>query len=55
MADEEADAGRKPVKSQPDSVVSGRTVEQVAAEARPARVGGDEDPRVGLPADAIHG
>jgi DNA ligase D-like protein (predicted 3'-phosphoesterase) len=33
MADEQADARRKPVKSQPESVVSGRTVEQVAAEA----------------------
>jgi DNA ligase D-like protein (predicted 3'-phosphoesterase) len=33
MADEETDARRKPVKSRPESVVSGRTVEQVAAEA----------------------
>jgi DNA ligase D-like protein (predicted 3'-phosphoesterase) len=33
MADEEADARRKPVKSHPESVVSGRTVEEVAAEA----------------------
>ena len=33
MADEEADARRKPTKSQPESVVSGRTVEEVAAEA----------------------
>jgi DNA ligase D-like protein (predicted 3'-phosphoesterase) len=33
MDDEQADARRKPVKSQPESVVSGRTVEQVAAEA----------------------
>jgi DNA ligase D-like protein (predicted 3'-phosphoesterase) len=33
MDDQEADARRKPVKSQPESVVSGRTVEQVAAEA----------------------
>jgi DNA ligase D-like protein (predicted 3'-phosphoesterase) len=33
MADEDADPRRKPVKSQPESVVSGRTVEQVAAEA----------------------
>jgi DNA ligase D-like protein (predicted 3'-phosphoesterase) len=33
MADEQADARRKPVKTQPESVVSGRTVEQVAAEA----------------------
>jgi DNA ligase D-like protein (predicted 3'-phosphoesterase) len=33
MADQEADARRKPVKTQPESVVSGRTVEQVAAEA----------------------
>jgi DNA ligase D-like protein (predicted 3'-phosphoesterase) len=33
MADEQADARRKPVKSQPESVLSGRTVEQVAAEA----------------------
>jgi hypothetical protein len=33
MADEQADARRKPVKSQPESVVSGRTIEEVAAEA----------------------
>ena len=33
MADEQADARRKPVKSQPESVVSGQTVEEVAAEA----------------------
>ena len=33
MADDEADVRRKPVKSQPESVVSGRTVEEVAAEA----------------------
>ena len=33
MADEEADARRKPVKTQPESVLSGRTIEQVAAEA----------------------
>jgi DNA ligase D-like protein (predicted 3'-phosphoesterase) len=33
MDDEAADARRKPVKSQPESVVSGRTVEEVAAEA----------------------
>jgi hypothetical protein len=33
MDDEQADARRKPVKTQPESVVSGRTVEQVAAEA----------------------
>jgi DNA ligase D-like protein (predicted 3'-phosphoesterase) len=32
MDDEQADARRKPTKSQPESVVSGRTVEQVAAE-----------------------
>jgi DNA ligase D-like protein (predicted 3'-phosphoesterase) len=32
MDDAQADARRKPVKSQPESVVSGRTVEQVAAE-----------------------
>jgi DNA ligase D-like protein (predicted 3'-phosphoesterase) len=39
MADEQADARRKPVKSQPESVVSGRTIEEVAeAEA-------SEDPR----------
>ena len=35
MADEQADARRRPVRSQPESVVSGRTVEQVAAEAEP--------------------
>jgi hypothetical protein len=34
MADEQADARRKPVKSQPESVVSGRTIEEVAAEAQ---------------------
>ena len=33
MDDEEADAGGKPVKSQPESVVSGRTLKEVAAEA----------------------
>jgi DNA ligase D-like protein (predicted 3'-phosphoesterase) len=33
MADEQADARRKPVKSQPESVLSGRTVDEVAAEA----------------------
>jgi DNA ligase D-like protein (predicted 3'-phosphoesterase) len=33
MDDREADARRKPVKSQPESVVSGRTVEEVTAEA----------------------
>ena len=30
--DEEADARRRPVSTQPESVLSGRTVEQVAAE-----------------------
>jgi hypothetical protein len=30
---EQADARRKPVKSQPESVVSDRTIEDVAAEA----------------------
>ena len=33
MDDEQADARRKPVKTQPESVVSGRTLEQVAADA----------------------
>ena len=33
MDDEQADARHKPVKSQPESVVSGRTIEDVAAEA----------------------
>jgi DNA ligase D-like protein (predicted 3'-phosphoesterase) len=33
MDDEGADARRKPVKSQPESVVSGRTIKEVAAEA----------------------
>jgi hypothetical protein len=33
MDDQQADARRKPVKSQPESVVSGQTVEEVAAEA----------------------
>jgi DNA ligase D-like protein (predicted 3'-phosphoesterase) len=32
MDDEEADARRKPVKTEPASVVSGRTIEQVAAD-----------------------
>jgi DNA ligase D-like protein (predicted 3'-phosphoesterase) len=32
MADEEADARRKPVKTQPESVISGRTIEEAAAE-----------------------
>ena len=31
--DEEADARRNPVSTQPESVLTGRTVEQVAAEA----------------------
>ena len=31
--DEEADARRRPVNSQPESVLTGRTVEEVAAEA----------------------
>jgi DNA ligase D-like protein (predicted 3'-phosphoesterase) len=33
MDDEAADARRKPVKTQPESVISGRTIQQVAAEA----------------------
>jgi hypothetical protein len=33
MDDEQADARRKPVKTQPESVVSGRTIEQVAEQA----------------------
>jgi DNA ligase D-like protein (predicted 3'-phosphoesterase) len=33
MDDEGADRRRKPVKSQPDSVVSGRTLEEIAKEA----------------------
>ena len=33
MTDEQADARRKPVKSQPESVSSGRTVKEVTAEA----------------------
>jgi DNA ligase D-like protein (predicted 3'-phosphoesterase) len=32
MRDAEADAGRDPLSSEPESVLSGRTVEQVAAE-----------------------
>jgi DNA ligase D-like protein (predicted 3'-phosphoesterase) len=32
MADEQADARRKPVKTQPESVLSGRTIEEAAAE-----------------------
>jgi DNA ligase D-like protein (predicted 3'-phosphoesterase) len=31
MADDQADARRKPVKSQPESVLSGRTIEEAAA------------------------
>ena len=31
--DEEADARRRPVSTQPESVLSGRTIEQVAAES----------------------
>ena len=34
MADRQADARRRPTRSQPESVVSGRTVEQVAAEGQ---------------------
>jgi len=33
MDDEAADARRKPVKTQPESVISGRTIQQVGAEA----------------------
>jgi DNA ligase D-like protein (predicted 3'-phosphoesterase) len=33
MDDQAADARRKPVKTQPESVISGRTIQQVAAEA----------------------
>jgi DNA ligase D-like protein (predicted 3'-phosphoesterase) len=33
MADEQADARRKPARSQPESVVSGRTIQQLAADA----------------------
>jgi DNA ligase D-like protein (predicted 3'-phosphoesterase) len=33
MDDDAADARRKPVKTQPESVLSGRTIRQVAAEA----------------------
>lgn len=36
MRDEGADARRNPVSTQPGSVLSGRTVEEVAAEDRPA-------------------
>jgi hypothetical protein len=36
MADERADPARDPVSTQPESVVSGRTVEEVAAAAQPA-------------------
>ena len=32
--DEKADRRRKPARSQPDSVLSGRTIEELAAEAR---------------------
>jgi hypothetical protein len=32
--DQESDARRNPVSSQPESVLSGRTVEQVAAQSR---------------------
>ena len=39
MDDEGADARRKPVKSQPQSVVSGRSIEEVAAEAGGGRSG----------------
>ena len=41
MADERADPARDPVSTQPESVVSGRTVEEVAAVAQsaPARSG----------------
>jgi hypothetical protein len=33
MDDDAADARRRPVKTQPESVLSGRTIRQVAAEA----------------------
>jgi hypothetical protein len=32
MRDEGADARRKPIRSQPESVLTGRTIEQIAAE-----------------------
>ena len=35
--DERADARRNPVKTQPESVRSGRTIEEVAARARPSK------------------
>jgi DNA ligase D-like protein (predicted 3'-phosphoesterase) len=37
MDDGEADARRRPVKTQPESVLSGRTVEDVAREAEPRK------------------
>jgi DNA ligase D-like protein (predicted 3'-phosphoesterase) len=36
MADEMADPGRDPVVTRPDSVVSGRTLEEMATAAQPA-------------------
>jgi hypothetical protein len=44
MDDEQADARRKPVKSQPESVVSGRTIEEVAAEAQAGKDLRGQDP-----------
>ncbi|MDX1674056.1 MAG: DNA polymerase ligase N-terminal domain-containing protein [Longimicrobiales bacterium] len=41
MDDEEADARRNPVSTEPESVKTGRTVDQVAAEEAGDRAGGD--------------
>jgi len=47
--DDEADARRKPVKTEPESIRSGRTVEEVAAESKQKRGGskkrGSEKPK----------
>lgn len=39
MADEEADARRNPVSTEPESVTTGRTLEEVAEEEAPEEVG----------------
>ncbi|MGQ9572226.1 MAG: DNA polymerase ligase N-terminal domain-containing protein [Dehalococcoidia bacterium] len=42
MVDEEADARRNPVSSQPESVLSGRTVEGIAAQAETEEEGAND-------------
>lgn len=41
--DDEADARRKPARTEPESVLSGRTVEEIAAEEGPDAEGADDE------------